>query len=136
MEVVMRSTVSIALAFATVTLVSGCGEQAVSYKNEVEPLLKERCLECHDGTGEGSEKSGFNVTDYASLMKGTKFGPVVVPGDSASSTLFRIVGHQTDESIQMPPHHDDTVAQKIGEPLTDAQIAMIKTWIDQGARNN
>lgn len=131
----MRSSVPILLLFAAATVATGCSKQ-VSFQQQIQPILKASCLECHDGTGEGSEKSGFNLTSYAYLMKGTKFGPVVVPGDSVSSTLYRIVAHKTDETIQMPPHHSDTVAMKISEPLTDPQIADIKTWIDQGAQNN
>ena len=61
---------------------------------------------------------------------------VVVPGDSESSTFFRLVGHKADPKIQMPPHHSDTVASKQMKPLPDKQIELIKTWIDQGAKNN
>lgn len=114
---------------------AGCDRQ-VSFGNDVKPILTSNCMKCHDGTGEGSEKSGFNVMSYESLMKGTKFGPVIVPGDSVSSTFFRLVAHKTDPKIQMPPHHEISMADQKSDPLTKKQIKTIKMWIDQGAKNN
>jgi hypothetical protein len=59
------------------------------------------------------------------MMKGTKFGAVVVPGSSVSSTLYRLVSGQADPSIRMP--HGQTA-------LSEADAAMIAAWIDQGAK--
>lgn len=114
---------------------AGCSKP-VSFNSDVMPILASSCLMCHDSGGEGAEKSGFGMQDYDSLMKGTKFGPVVIPGDSASSTLYRVVGHEVDPKIQMPPHHDVSLAKGKGDPLTKGQIEIIKMWIDQGAKNN
>ena len=113
---------------------AGCSKQ-VSFKNDVNPILVSKCIECHI-EGEGTAKSGFSVQTYDSLMKGTKFGPVVIPGDSVSSTLYRLVGHEADPEIQMPPHHDESRASGKLEPLSTAEIDTIKMWIDQGAKNN
>ncbi|MDH3948183.1 MAG: hypothetical protein OEU74_04405 [Gammaproteobacteria bacterium] len=129
------NVLAIALSIATVVIVSGCSKE-VSYSKDVKPVLNASCLECHDGKGEGSEESGLILVTYDDLMQGTKFGQVVVPGDSESSTFYRLIGHKADPKIQMPPHHKDTVASKRMAPLSDKQIDMIKTWIDQGAKNN
>lgn len=129
------NVLAIALSIATVVIVSGCSKE-VSYSKDVKPVLSTSCLECHDGKGEGSEESGLILVTYDDLMQGTKFGQVVVPGDSESSTFYRLIGHKADPKIQMPPHHKDTVASKRMAPLSDKQIEMIKTWIDQGAKNN
>ena len=69
-------------------------------------------------------------------MSGTRFGNVVVPGDSLSSTLYRLIDHQADPKIQMPPHHEQALAEGKMSSLSGAQINTIKTWIDQGAKNN
>ena len=129
------NVLAIALSIATVVIVSGCSKE-VSYSKDVKPVLSASCLECHDGKGEGSEESGLILVTYDDLMQGTKFGQVVVPGDSESSTFYRLIGHKADPKIQMPPHHKDTVASKRMAPLSDKQIEMIKIWIDQGAKNN
>ena len=126
---------TIALSVATLAIAAGCSRE-VSFKQDVQPIVSSSCLECHDGKGEGSEESGLILITYDDLMQGTKFGQVVVPGDSESSTLYRLVGHKADPKIQMPPHHKDTVASKRMAPLSDDQIAVIKIWIDQGAKNN
>lgn len=121
------------LVFATFG--ASCSQQ-VSYENDVNPILVDSCLTCHTGKGEGLEASGFSVRTYDELMKGTKFGPVVIPGDSSSSSLYRMIDHKVDRKIQMPPHHKESLASGIKDKLTLEQINIIKLWIDQGAKNN
>ena len=75
------------------------------------------------------------ILTYEDLMKGTKYGQVVKPGDSLSSTLYLMIDHQVDPSIQMPPHHGSAADGQMG-PLSRDAIMTIKTWIDQGAKNN
>ena len=38
------------------------------------PIFVGRCVSCHQPSGEGTEKSGLDLTSYAGVMKGTKFG--------------------------------------------------------------
>jgi len=114
----------------------GCGRNEVSFAADVQPILEERCLECHNNTGEGSAASSFSVVDYASVMKGTGFGPVVVPGSSISSTLYLVVAGKTAPEIRMPPHHSESLAQGRGESLSADELETIAAWIDQGAKDN
>jgi len=125
-------TVSIVLSCIGLT---AC-ERPVSYSADVKPILESSCISCHAKSGEGKAASGFAVDDYESLMKGTKFGKVVVPGSSMSSTLYLVVAQKTDPKIQMPPHHDDALAEGRGVALSDEKVGIIGTWIDQGAKNN
>ena len=99
-------------------------------------MLNAKCLSCHDGSGEGSAKSGFSVKTYDSLMMGTKLGKVIVPGEAVSSTLYRLIAHKASPEVQMPPHHTQSLAKGRAEPLTEGEIDTIKQWIDQGAKNN
>jgi hypothetical protein len=73
----------------------GCGQATVSYSADVQPIFQRHCIECHDETGEGLAASGFSMHDYAGVMKGTKFGPVVIPGSSISSTLYLVIAQKT-----------------------------------------
>jgi len=107
-------------------LASGCSKE-VSFARDIQPILKDHCLECHIKGEEGYEKSGLSMESYADLMKGTKFGPVIVAGDSLSSTLSRLIAHKADKTINMP--HD-----KNQIPLD--KINLFDSWIDQGAKNN
>ncbi|WP_299805598.1 c-type cytochrome domain-containing protein [uncultured Shewanella sp.] len=108
----------------------------ISFKHQVQPIFQASCIECHSGTGEGSERSGLVLDSYASVMRGTKNGPVIVAGSPASSTLYLAIDHQLDSSIQMPPHHDDHLSQGTSKPLTSEQIKVIKEWIEEGAQDN
>lgn len=122
--------------FALVTHLSGCGRGDVSFSADVQPILQERCLECHNDSGEGAAISNFSVVDYASVMKGTAFGPVVVAGSSISSTLYLVVAGKTAPEIRMPPHHTESFAEGRGESLSADELETIAKWIDQGAKDN
>ena len=124
-----------ALATLSLALLSGC-ERKVSFSADVQPVLAANCAGCHSGYAEGETSTGLNVTDYASLMHGTRLGEVVVPGSAASSTLYLVVSGESAPEIQMPPHHEESLAEGRGAPLDKAEVRLIKDWIDQGAKNN
>lgn len=121
-----RHILSAALLLLMLAWSSAC-TQKVSYQSDIKPILKDHCLECHTMGKKGYIKSGLSMEDYAGLMKGTKLGPVIVPGSSVSSTLMRLVDQKADPSINMP--HNQT-------RMEDSHIELIKLWIDQGALNN
>lgn len=102
-------------------------EQVVSFSQDVKPILDANCLACHQPGAEGYEASGFDMTSYATVMKGTNFGPMVVAGDSMSSNLVVLTEGGADPSITMP--HS-------GVRLPQAEIDVIRVWVDQGAQNN
>jgi len=114
----------------------GCGKREISFSANVQPIFQENCIDCHDGAGEGVAASGFSVHDYASVMKGTTLGAVVIPGSSISSTLVLVIAQKTAPEIQMPPHHTEAWAKGRGSPLSDGDVATIAAWIDQGAKDN
>jgi hypothetical protein len=117
---------------ALVALTIGCTRQ-VSFKQDVFPIFQERCMQCHAPGSPGCVASGFSVATYQSLMKGTRFGPVVVAGSSLDSNLLRLVKHEADPSIAMPRSLTPGMPS---EWLEGRQINLIETWINQGARDN
>jgi len=123
------------LATLGLTFLSGC-ERQVSFSEDVQPVLAANCAGCHSGYAEGETSTGLNVTDYASLMHGTRLGEVVVPGSAASSTLYLVVSGESAPEIQMPPHHEESLAEGRGAPLDKGEVQLIKDWIEQGAKNN
>jgi hypothetical protein len=134
-NVMQTSIHRVMLALLFGALAAGC-EKPVSYSKDIQPILVANCLRCHDGKGEGSVASGLNLQTYDSLMKGTKFGSVVLPGSAVSSTFYRVITHEVDPKIRMPPHNKESLAKGRGEMLSDGQIKDIELWIDQGAKNN
>lgn len=119
----------LATAIAATTL--GCEratQETVSFRNDVMPILRENCLQCHDAVGQGTAASGFSVVSYNGVMQGTQYGPVVVPGDPDASVLIQLVEGRADPSISMP--HGD--ARK----LYAAEKDVLRAWIAQGAPDN
>jgi Planctomycete cytochrome C len=126
-----------ALAFLSIGAIVGSGmltaarvcaaEEQVSFKEDILPLLKWRCAGCHEGNGEGIQKSGLDLTSYAGVMKGTKFGKMVIPGDADSSNLMRLLDWNVAPQIRMP--HGK-------KQLSSCDRNSIRTWIRQGAKDN
>ncbi|MDD4964991.1 MAG: hypothetical protein PHI11_13855 [Gallionella sp.] len=100
----------------------------VSYKTDVTPIIHDYCLSCHEPGGKGFEKSGLDLRTYASLMKGTKFGAIVKPGDSFTSILIQVVEGRVHASIKMP--------YGMSGGLAKDKISVLKKWVDQGAKDN
>lgn len=111
----------------TILTLSACGQQEISYVSDVQPVIKQYCLDCHSEGGDGYKKSGLLMGSYESLMKGTRFGSIVKPGDSLSSVLIMLVEGRADPSISMPHGKD---------PLPREKIDLLKKWVEQGAKNN
>jgi uncharacterized membrane protein len=121
--------VFLALAALAMATGAGCaGKQEVSYQKDVAPLLAKHCAACHTPGQAGYVVSGFELKDYESLMKGTSFGPVVLPGDALTSVLVMLIEGRADPSINMP--HGGA------NPMTKEEIATIRLWVEQGAKNN
>jgi hypothetical protein len=96
-------------------------KEPVTYENDVEPILAKKCQVCHGGN---VTEGQLDMTTFELLMKGGKRGRPVVPGNSADSLLVKSAG-RTQKPL-MPPKGE--------EPLTPQELALIKLWIDQGAR--
>ena len=123
-KVCMMSAMATSLA---AVLLSACGQHEVSYQKEVLPILKGNCFECHTPGGSGYEKSKLDMSTYDTLMKGTQFGPVVKPGDGLTSVLVMLIENRADSSIHMPYQRN---------LMSQQNIDTIKTWVNQGAKNN
>jgi hypothetical protein len=99
----------------------------VSFSEDILPLLKWKCASCHQSGGEGYEKSGLDLTSYEGVMKGTKFGPMVVPGDPDLSNLMLLLDWRAAPAIRMP--HGK-------KQLSICDRNTIRTWIMEGAKGN
>ena len=93
----------------------------VVYENEVEPILARKCAYCHSGN---IKEGQLDLGTHAALMKGGRKGPSVVAGKSAESSLYKLSA-RTHKPF-MPPKGE--------EPLTPGELALVKLWIDQGAK--
>lgn len=101
----------------------------VSFSEDILPLLKWKCSSCHQPGGQGYEKSGLDLTSYAGVMKGTKFGPMIIPADPWSSNLIRLLDWPSTLSTDIRMPH-------LKKQLSVCDREVIRTWIWEGAQNN
>jgi mono/diheme cytochrome c family protein len=105
-----------------------CAARAtVSYSEDIQPIFRGRCFSCHQPEAPGYEKSGLDLTTYEGLMKGTRNGPMVIPGDPDSSNLVWLLDGRASPEITMP--HGK-------KKLSTCDRDAIRTWIRQGAKKN
>ncbi len=95
--------------------------QKIDFVKDIEPILADRCYSCH---GPEKQKADLRWDSKESAFKSGDHGPIIVPGKSADSRVIQLVAGVDPDSI-MPPK---------GDPLTTAQIGLLRAWIDQGAK--
>ena len=93
---------------------------AVDYKRDIQPILSIACYQCHAGN---KTQGGLRLDTKAGAMKGGVSGKAIIPGNSKESLLIQRVLGQGD-GMRMPP---------VGNPLSTAQINLLRAWIEQGA---
>jgi mono/diheme cytochrome c family protein len=103
--------------FAVLAAASGA---PVDYARDIHPVLAARCFACHSGD---KRSGGLALGAYDDLLRGGRTGAVVIPGASGESLLVSRLTAAAAE--RMPP---------AGEPLNEGEIALLRDWIDQGAR--
>jgi Planctomycete cytochrome C len=123
----MWTLLSASLLVAVAWSGAHAAEEQVSYKLDVQPILQARCSQCHTPGGKGFQTSGLDLTSYEGLMKGTKHGPMVVPGDPLTSNLIVLVEGRAKPEVRMP--HGQ-------RPLLKQQTEILRLWVKQGAKNN
>ena len=93
----------------------------VSFRRDIAPLLLKQCQDCH---GAKKSKGGYRLDTFEHLNQtGDSDVKPIVPGKPADSELYRLISTH-DEDDQMP---------KKAERLPEAQIALVRHWIEQGA---
>lgn len=96
---------------------------AVSFEKEILPLFAAKCQACHAGK---ITEGKLDLSTYASMMKGgATTGGVLAAGKSGESSVFLRAAHI--KGPIMPPKNE-------GEPFTAQELALLKLWIDQGAK--
>ena len=118
----------VALCLFPLVMTACGGEPAVSFSQDVKPIIDQHCVECHQVGGLGEVASGFDLTTYERLMKGTSGGPMVIAGDVEGSNMLVLMEGRADPSISMPHGQN--------EPVPKKDIQTLKTWIGQGAKDN
>ncbi len=129
MKIFYRTVGKLLVLCILALVLTGCGGgDTVSFSQDVRPILDQNCIECHQAGGSGLEASGFSMETYEDLMKGTRFGPMIIAGDAEGSNMLVLMEGRADPSISMPHGYR--------EPVSAQAMQTIRLWINQGAKNN
>jgi len=96
-------------------------EEREVFASVVQPILRKKCLACHDAE---KHKAGLRLDTFENLTKGSKNGPVIVPGDVSRSILMTRVSLPIDDEERMPPSSQP--------PLTASELALLRWWVESG----
>jgi uncharacterized membrane protein len=92
------------------------------YKDEVAPILKLRCYNCHAAL---KQKNGLRLDGEIFIKKGGKNGKIFVAGNTFKSPLYTSLVLPIDDEKHMPP--------KGKHQLSQNEILIIERWIKSGA---
>lgn len=95
----------------------------ITFAKDIKPIFEKACFNCH---GEEKQKAKLRVDSVEAIKKGSENGEIIVVGNSAKSSLVHTVAGLI-EDMMMPPEGK-------ADPLTKEQIALLRAWIDQGAK--
>lgn len=97
-------------------------EQQVSFNEQIRPIINKKCISCHGGVKRSGE---FSLLFASEALEPNESGkPAIVPGHPDESEMIRRITH-TDPEVRMPPE---------GDPLSEEEIELLTTWIEQGAK--
>jgi len=99
--------------------------KTVQFNRDIRPILADNCYACH-GPDKDKRKAKLRLDTKEGLFTANKEAAPVVPGKPDDSDMYRrIISHDPDEVMPQ---------SKTGKTLSAQQIALIKRWIEQGAK--
>ncbi len=111
-----------AFAVASTALAAPALKSAVDFNRDVLPILSENCFQCH-GPDEQTREAKLRLDTKEGLFRAKS--PVLVPGKSSQSELFKRLITKNADDVMPPPKSKKT--------LTPGQIETMRRWIDSGA---
>lgn len=97
-------------------------QEAVAYKDVIQPLLQEKCYSCHN---KNKQKGRFRMDEQELLLKGGKTGVAIVPGNAGTGDLMK--------RLLLPKEQQDHMPPKEKPQLTEQELALVHWWIASGA---
>ena len=106
-----------------ISLLCARGDEKVDFNRDVRPILSGKCFACH-GPDEAERGGDVRLDTEAGSRHDMGGYAAVVPGDpGASELIYRVT---TDDDVDIMPPEDK------GKPLTEAEVAILTKWIEQG----
>ncbi|MCY4634335.1 MAG: PSD1 and planctomycete cytochrome C domain-containing protein [Acidobacteria bacterium] len=101
------------------TATAGAQNEPINFTDHIRPIMERACWNCH---GEAAQLSDLDLSSREGALEGGTKGPAIVPGRAEDSRLFRMVAGLDQPFMPMS-----------GDALSDAELAAVRTWIDDGA---
>ncbi len=102
------------------------GPQKLAFARDIRPILADKCFRCH-GPDARQRKSKLRLDNRRDALAPAASGsPAIVPGNLQQSELYRRITSD-DPGERMPPPQS-------GKSLSPAEIARLKTWIEEGSQ--
>ena len=100
-------------------------QKDVQFNRDVRPILAEYCFHCH-GPDPGTRKANLRLDTEAGFFAKAESGDApIAKGNSQGSPLYQRLITRDKEEVMPPP--------KSHKELKPDQIAVLKSWIEQGA---
>lgn len=104
---------------------------AVDFEKDILPVFEAKCVECHRAPYEENgrtkkPKAGLRMDAAWAIALGSENGSVLKAGDPGKSEIYHRVTLPQDDDDFMPPSGK-------ADPLTGQELALFKTWIEEGA---
>ncbi|MGA9116379.1 MAG: c-type cytochrome domain-containing protein [Bacteroidota bacterium] len=109
-------------------------DTAVSFREDVFPLVKKYCLPCH--AEDNANPSDLHLDTYKSLKAGGRKGPGIVPGKPSESMFLQKMGEKPPFGGRMPLHSKRKIKEGKVRWLTPEEMDLLARWIRQGAKDN
>ena len=113
----------ISFSFVLASFVFGTMGLAVDYKQDILPIMKERCWDCHANETEVKGNLAFDDLEEVRDYQIGKYN-IIRPGNAAESNFV--------ERLLLDPGETDFMPRK-ADPLPKKEIELIQKWIDSGA---
>ena len=120
----IRSTgglVSLCVLLTAMAATPTGAQDKVDFATQIQPIFAAKCAGCH-GEEKQSAKLRLDAADQITAFE--KKDKLLVAGKPDESELYKRLTLPADDKKRMP---------KEGDPLPEAELALIKTWIEQGA---
>ena len=101
----------------------GGGAAVEASQHQIIPLMLLRCTVCH---GLRRQEGGLDLRGKASMLKGGKSGPAMVPSKADESLMLRRILAE-----ECPPRL--RVVEVSVKPMEPNEVALLKQWIEAGA---
>ena len=96
----------------------------VDFEKDVQPILDEKCVACHNVA---IAESKLILEDVPAILKGGKRGTAVVAKDVQKSLIYQVAARAADPV--MPPLPNKVSASA----FTPQELGLLKKWIEEGA---